>query len=325
MGNNFTNIQVMIETKKIKLDDFFNAKGQDQEINDYYNSLLKNIHEPIFYLKDIGVSAKVMNDWIKYALVDEVKEKGKWRRFTLKEAIWIKLIEELRFFGIPLKTIKAIKENIYDFNGGLIAEAQSYFERNADKSEVYRNIYESSKGIEMASSCEKLGIRMEYLSQLSTYIVHTLSGSMNPVFIYSNEIEGFFNIGDTSFEGEEVQNKKEVFEKIISTQSFVLINLKSLILKFFADEKESSDLNFYLGLMNSKEKKLIERIRSSNYSKITINLQEGKIVLTRAQKKENDEIIRQIARLIKRGDFVDLEISARDGKLTKVNQTELIK
>lgn len=315
----------MIETKKINLDDFFNAKGQDQEINDYYISLLHNIHEPIFYLKDIGVSAKVMNDWIKYALVDEVKVKGKWRRFTLKEAIWIKLIEELRFFGIPLKTIKAIKENVYDFNGGLIAEAKSYFERNADKSEVYRIINESSKSIEMASSCEKLGIRMEYLSQLSTYITHTLSGGMNPVFIYSNEIEGFFNIGDTSFEGEEVQNKKEVFEKIISTQSFVLINLKSLILKFFADEKESSDLNFYLGLMNSKEKKLIERIRSSNYSKITINLQEGKIVLTRAQKKDNDEIIRQIARLIKRGDFVDLEISARDGKLTKVNQTELIK
>ena len=315
----------MIEIKKINLDDFFNAKGQDQEINDYFISLLKNIHEPMFYLKDIGVSAKVMNDWIKYALVDEVKEKGKWRRFALKEAIWIKFIEELRFFGIPLKTIKAIKANIYDFNGGLLAEAQSYFESNAHKSEVYRTINESIKSVEMASSFEKLGIRMECLSQLSTYITHTLSGGMNPVFIYSNEIEGFFNIGDTSFEGEEVQNKKEVFEKTLSTQSFVLINLKSLILKFFADEKESSDLNFYLGLMNSKEKKLIERIRSSNYSKITINLQEGKIVLTRAQKKDNDEIIRQIARLIKRGDFVDLEISARDGKLTKVNQTELLK
>jgi hypothetical protein len=148
---------------------------------------------------------------------------------------------------------------------------------------------------------------------------------MNPVFIYINEKEGFFNIGDTPLIGEEAAQKKKEFEKIISTQSFVIINIKSLLVKFFNDEKESVDINYYLGLMNSKEKQLIEQISSSNYSKITITLQEGMIVLTRAQKKDNDDIIKQLARIMKRGDFVDLEISARDGKIIKVNQTELIK
>ena len=102
-------------------------------------------------------------------------------------------------------------------------------------------------------------------------------------------------------------------------------NIKSLIIKFFNDEKDSVDINYYLGLMNTKEKQLIEQIRSSNYTKITITLQEGMIVLTRAQKKDNNDIIKQLARFMKRGDFVDLEISARDGKIIKVNQTELIK
>ena len=166
---------------------------------------------------------------------------------------------------------------------------------------------------------------LKYINPFSTIIVHTLSGSINPVFIYSNENEGFFNIGDVPLEGEEVEQKKRDFEKIISTQSFVLISIKSLIIKFFNDEKDSIDINYYLGLMNTKEKQLIEQIRSSNYSKITITLQEGMIVLTRAQKKDNDDIIKQLARFMKRGDFVDLEISARDGKIIKVNQTELIK
>ena len=315
----------MFERKKIILADFFNAKGQDEEKNDYFTALLDIINEPRFYLKDIGVSGKVMNDWIKYALVDEAKEKGTWRKYTLKEAIWIKLIEELRFFGIPLKNIKNIKTSFYDFNQELIAESNSYYERNAGKNEIYKSINESNKIVQKALSDEQSGKLLEYINPFSIIIAYALSGSMNLVFIYSNENEGFFNIGDTPlFEEEAAQQKKE-FEKIISTQSFVLINIKSLLAKFFNDEKESVDVNYYLGLMNSKEKKLIEQIRSSNYSKITITLQEGVIVLTRAQKKDNDDIIKQLARLMKRGDFVDLEISARDGKIIKVNQTELIK
>ena len=315
----------MFERKKINLTDFFNAKGQDEEMNDYFIALLEIINEPRFYLKDIGVSGKVMNDWIKYAIVDETKEKGTWRKYTLKEAIWIKLIEELRFFGIPLKTIKNIKASFYDFNQELISESNSYYERNAGKNEIYKSINESNKIVQSALADKQFGKLFEYINPFSTFIAYTLSGSMNPVFIYSNENEGFFNIGDTPLMREEAEQKKKEFEKIISTQSFVLINIKSLLVKFFNDEKESVDINYYLGLMNSKEKQLIEQIRSSNYSKITITLQEGMIVLTRAQKKDNDDIIKQLARIMKRGDFVDLEISARDGKIIKVNQTELIK
>lgn len=315
----------MFERKKINLSEFFNAKGQDEEMNNYFTSLLDIINEPRFYLKDIGVSGKVMNDWTKYALVDEAKEKGTWRKYTLKEAIWIKLIEELRFFGIPLKTIKNIKASYYDFNQELMSESNSYYERDAGKNEIYKSINESYKIVQSALSDKQLGKLVEYINPFSTLIAYTLSGSMNPVFIYSNEKEGFFNIGDTPLIGEEAGQKKKEFEKIISTQSFVLINIKSLLVKFFNDEKESVDVNYYLGLMNTKEKQLIEQIRSSNYSKITITLQEGMIVLTRAQKKDNDDIIKQLARLMKRGDFVDLEISARDGKIIKVNQTELIK
>jgi hypothetical protein len=315
----------MFEIKKINLAAFFNAKGLDEEMNDYFTALIDIINEPRFYLKDIGINGKVMNDWIKYALVEETKEKGTWRKYTLKEAIWIKLIEELRFFGIPLKTIKNIKASFYDFNQDLIKESISYFENNANKNELYRSIHENNKRIKTTLSDEQQVSLIEYLNPFSQIIAQTLSESINPVFIYSNENEGFFIMGDTPLQGEEVEKKKREFEKIISTQSFVLINIKSLIIKFFNDEKDSVDINYYLGLMNTKEKQLIEQIRSSNYTKITITLQEGMIVLTRAQKKDNNDIIKQLARFMKRGDFVDLEISARDGKIIKVNQTELIK
>ena len=65
----------MFEIKKINLAAFFNAKGLDEEMNDYFIALIDIINEPRFYLKDIGINGKVMNDWIKYALVEETKEK----------------------------------------------------------------------------------------------------------------------------------------------------------------------------------------------------------------------------------------------------------
>ena len=185
----------MFERKKINLTHFFNAKGQDEEMNDYFIALLDVINEPKFYLKDIGVSGKVMNDWIKYALVDETKEKGTWRKYTLKEAIWIKLIEELRFFGIPLKTIKNIKESFYDFNQKIMSESNSYYERNAGKNEIYKSINESNKIVQSALSDKEFGKLVEYINPFSTLIAYTLSGSMNPVFIPPTKVLTFYYIG----------------------------------------------------------------------------------------------------------------------------------
>ena len=315
----------MFKIKKIDLNNFFAAKGQDEEVNEYLITLYKQINSPEFYLKDIEVNGKVMNDWIKYGLVDEASEKGKWRKFSFKEAIWIKFIEELRFFGIPLKTIKSIKKTIYELNEEMIKEAILFFKINAEENEINKTILDSYNEIQDNILKNKLDEISIYCNLFNTMIVHTLSSGINPVYIFNNNIEGFFDIGGASSIISDDDNIKSTLEDVISNQSVVLINLRSLILKFFSSEKPNTELTYYLGLMNKKEKELIEQIRSTNYSKITVNLQDGRIVLTKAQKKDNDELVKQLARIMKRGDFVDLELSARDGKIIKLNKTELIK
>ena len=191
MGNVFTNLHVMFKIKKIDLNEFFASKGQDEEVNEYLIALYEQINTPKFYLKDIEINGKVMNDWIKYGLVDEAPEKGKWRKFSFKEAIWIKFIEELRFFGIPLKTIKSIKETIYDFNQELINEAIGYYKINAHQNEVHKTILDSYDII-FKNKLDEISF---YFNSFNTMIVHTLSEGINPVYIFNNNIEGFFDIG----------------------------------------------------------------------------------------------------------------------------------
>jgi hypothetical protein len=42
-------------------------------------------------------------------------------------------------------------------------------------------------------------------------------------------------------------------------------------------------------------------------------------------KKNDDSMIKNFARLMKKGDFKDVEFSTRDGKIIKFNEIELIK
>lgn len=302
-----------------------NSKGEDEEMNLYLESLYYAINEPRFYLKEIDINGKILNDWIKYGLIEEAADKGKWRKFSFKEAIWLKFIEELRFFGTPLKTIKNIKETIYDKNDHLTSDAIEFYKKDATTNNTSKKIienYERIKELVNGEQREKIAI---FMNPLNTCIVYTLLGSLNPIFIYNEETEGFYDIGGlTEFFGES-ESKKEQFEKAIFNRSFVSISLKSLISKFFKSDKNNADLNFYFGLMNIKERELITKIRSANFSKITLNLEDGKIVLTKAQKANNEAFLKQIAKIIKRGDFIDLEISARDGKIIKLNEIEVTK
>jgi DNA-binding transcriptional MerR regulator len=58
------------------------------------------------------ISYKMLNDWEKAGLIDNKREGSEWRRFSIVDAIWLKIIQELRAFGMSLKQIKITKESL---------------------------------------------------------------------------------------------------------------------------------------------------------------------------------------------------------------------
>lgn len=58
------------------------------------------------------VSYKMLNDWEKAGLIDNKREGNEWRRFSIMDAVWLKVIQELRGFGMSLKQIKVTKESL---------------------------------------------------------------------------------------------------------------------------------------------------------------------------------------------------------------------
>lgn len=315
----------MFQLEKISLQDLLVQMQKNEDLTEYVASIYDQVVQPRFYLKEVGISGKVINDWVKADIVDKTEQDGKWRQFSFNEAIWLSFIEELRFFGVPLKTIKNIKKEFYDTNlEGILASKEEIKKLNEEKefTAILDKVYDE---INNKSEHFKNPVILNYLNPFKTLLVYALIGNIEPAFIFGKSAEGFFDLKPTTKLSTAGNSKKESIEKIFSNESFAVINIKSLFSKFFETEKVNSDLNFYLGIMNKQERELIQRIRSGNYSKITITLEEEKIVLTKAMKKNDDSMIKSFARLMKKGEFKDVEFSTRDGKIIKFNEIEVIK
>lgn len=58
------------------------------------------------------ITYKMLNDWEKAGLLDNNRDGKEWRRFSIMDAIWLKIILELRSFGMSWKQIKITKESL---------------------------------------------------------------------------------------------------------------------------------------------------------------------------------------------------------------------
>src|SRR5437868_12390306 len=86
------------------------------EIDTYqkFVKLYSVLKEPRLYLKDTGISSRNISHWKNYDLLYTKKEADGWNTFNFFDYIWLKALEEMRKFGLPLNTIKGIKKTLVE-------------------------------------------------------------------------------------------------------------------------------------------------------------------------------------------------------------------
>ena len=58
---------------------------------------------------------------------------------------------------------------------------------------------------------------------------------------------------------------------------------------------------------------------------VTIKIDNGSIIQMRLTKKSDDAMIRKISRLLKRGDYKEIELISKDGSVVKCIETDIVK
>jgi DNA-binding transcriptional MerR regulator len=61
-----------------------------------------------------NISSRVLNHWYDMGIItDDRENKKSWKKFSVSELVWIRIVLKLRNFGLDLKRIKQVKEQIH--------------------------------------------------------------------------------------------------------------------------------------------------------------------------------------------------------------------
>ena len=113
-------VRIILKSENNIRDTALNAYKNDAFDNGFYQyfkerkgshiSKILNSTERKITFKDI--TYKMLNDWERAGLIDNKREGNEWRRFSIIDAVWLKIIKELRGFGMSLKQIKIAKTSL---------------------------------------------------------------------------------------------------------------------------------------------------------------------------------------------------------------------
>lgn len=283
----------------------------------------KEVNEPRFHIKEVGISSKSITDWTKAGLLNDEFQKGRWREFSLIEAIWVKFIEELRFYGMTLENIKELKEIFFPKRGKEINELLSIIATAEAPDYVKDTQKQIKEALEMDQEGLETALAAINFSVFGSIVIIGLILKLNIAFYIDKEGGYFLNLGKP-INNIHAQRMEAVFQDMFC-KSFAIINIRSLLGKFFDNDKLKVNSDFYFSIMDKDELEVMTAIRSGNYKQIIIKLEDGSITQLRLGKKKDDDLIRKISRILKKGDYQEIHLNVRDGIPVKLDVTDIVK
>lgn len=278
-----------------------------------------NIKKPLLHIKEVGITSKQIMDWKKAGLFYETNPNG-WTEFSVRDAIWLKFIQELRKFGMPYEVIKQVKDAfLFDYDS--IKEKISQIKENEPRNKIVKI---TSGFFDNAPSNKDFNAN-EQLNLFDSILVALL--------LFKSEIDISFYFDEDHFafvpSYEPLTNfQKDNLDKLqylMSKKSFVLINMKFLMSGFFENEKLDHVEDLFIGMMNRFEKEILTKVRSGEFKQVTVKIDNGEVFQLRLKKKKDTEIENKVSRLFKKGDYKEIHLLTRNGKVISYDESDIVK
>ena len=96
--------------------DWFDLNFLEGFLNSDLN-IIKEFNEQKFTINEENISSRVLNHWYEKGIItDDRENKKSWKKFSVSELVWIRIVLKLRHFGLDLKRINQVKEQIHFFS-----------------------------------------------------------------------------------------------------------------------------------------------------------------------------------------------------------------
>ncbi len=256
------------------------------------------INRPTFYLKDLGVTARLLAHWKENGLIPKSSIDGlAWNKLTFIEYIWIKIIQELRKFGMALPMIRNVKEYLFSViktdlpeltqEDLLVFKKEALNQMDLSEEEKKLMIEQLSNPATLVAikSFNSYHNRILMMVQFSL-IYHKKIG----ILINSDgEIRDWINADQSNFDSAYAQTE-------------LFISISNFIFEFINDETKEKYL-LPLNLMTREEIEVLRAIRQNDLTEviITFHVESGKRKLkikTKMQKgltkDEQDKVVEAV-------------------------------
>ena len=235
------------------------------------SSLLNNQFSVIDRL---AISYRKINHWYEQGLLDDNRQGNEWRRVTIMEFLWLNIIAELREWGLPIDTIKLVKQSL-SVNSeatGLKMPLLEYcvFLCAIEKIPVTLLVFQDGSCAPITYHNYKYNLSVGLENHLNiniNRIVQTVFPNSDLTPVYPNEIK-------------------------LSQEQYALLEFAN------SGQFESIHVTYKNGKMDLIEgmekietsKKITEIIREHKYQKIEFNISDGKVVYAKRKirKKVSD-------------------------------------
>ncbi len=278
---------------------------------------LADLYEPIteqrLTVKDTGINYRVINHWDNKGLIrfGRNSKEGN-RKFSFVDFIWIKVVNELRSFGVQLPLIKKIADDVYepvpvlDMMDGLANNIDSLKDFNGEGKEEFLKFLKS--GAYKSIAKDEVDPDFNYLQVL---IVEALASNNLVSLIVFDDGEWFPYIKSKE------QNYPQEWIRKKESRSQVRISLSEIIYRYIVLDAFKEYSNMF-NLFNTKESTLLNHIREGGYKKI--------YVLFKSKKREPVEFLKgktvlaELAEIIREGEYKEFILTDKKGKEFRIKE-----
>ena len=253
-----------------------------------------------YQLSDIGLTSKIAFDWSRSGIYLRERKSKYRRKYNGIEYVWLRLVKELRDFGLSIQSIKTLKETLLKpFNlKELITDSSEFSEQ-----EVKKMSWDFSKAEE--------GLLNTNLSQLifSTIIlqsdVHLLIKKDGNCMVFEQS-----PISDT------------FSSSMIMQEPYISFPLNYVISEFMVRE----DLYGLHSLQNfhelsEKEQKVLELIREGDIASLTVKMQNNEIHLIETEEQIDIKDVKgKLIDYMQSGGYQEISYKTQNGKIVNMKR-----
>jgi hypothetical protein len=275
-------------------------------IEEQYELYISAFTSLLFTSRQTGYTRKELSTWnkadllpykiiasIKKAEAEYIKSTIYWRRYSLIECVWIKVVVKLLRFGINEALIVDLKNQLFQ-------EVDSIEKNETDLTPDEKKVMQLRE------------------SHFGKFLMYTTKHHIEFSILVSES-------GEFAIVNHASSSVVDIY-KSFSDKTYVAINVTSLMKSFIGSDELSLDADYYVSILHPKEREVIQKIKQNAFKQVTLSLKDGSIThyYINKDREANELAIKNIARMLKKEDYQSIQCVGIDDSVVIYEEEALI-